>query len=386
MPLSRAKDTACGAFLALALLAVNVASVASQLGFLHKAKQVKEYDHWRYIEMARGPEARPELSHEPPYCFRLAVPALARALMWLGLSENGAFFLVTNAALFGFLLWLWLHLRDLGFSLPLRVTGLLAAGFTQGAVRWFEYQYWMSDPMALALVMLAFFLIERGNWPALAGTSVAAAFVRETYVLVYPYVFLRELRLGRRFLAALARAAALAALPLAILLAIRRLVKPNQPDAFVAGIVDSMGFRIAHLLDNQPYVVTIGAFGVLLPLVLLFPSRLPGLARRHFDRALYVASVYATLVISNNNERPLAYALPALVPAALYCLRAFLDETRLPAWPVCTAVVLLQLLFWSGQRFAEIGMSIYQPVNWTTVAAMVLAWLAAEAVLWRRAA
>ena len=94
-------------------------------------------------------------------------------------------------------------------------------------------------------------------------------------------------------------------------------------------------------------------------------------------------SVYATLVISNNNERPLAYALPALVPAALWCLRAFLDESRLPLLPVCAAVVLLQVLFWAGQRFAEIGMSIYQPVNWTTVAAMAGAWLLAQVQLWR---
>ena len=385
MSLSRAADTRLGALLALCLLAVNILSVASQLGFLHKAKEVKEYDHWRYIEMARGPEGQARLQHEPPYCFRLAVPALARGLMWAGLGENASFFWITNAALFGFLLLLWLHLRDLGFALPLRVTGLLVTGFTQGAVRWFEYQYWMSDPVALFLVMLAFFLIERESRRAVAVVSVAAAFVRETYVLVYPYVFLRELRLGRRIGSALARTAAVAALPLAVLVAIRRLVTPNQPDAFVAGIVDSMGFRIDHLLDNQPYVVTLGAFGVLVPLVLLFPARLPQLARRHFDRALYVLSVYATLVISNNNERPLAYALPALVPAALFCLRRFLDETRLPLLPACAAVVLLQVVFWSGQRFAEIGMSIYQPVNWTTVAAMGGAWLAAEAALWRRA-
>ena len=384
MSLSRAADTRLGALLALLLIAVNVASVAAALGFLHKAKQVKEYDHWRYIEMARGPEGQAKLQREPPYCFRIAVPALARGLMRAGLSENASFYLITNAALFGFLLLLWLHLRDLGFSLPLRVTGLLVTGFTQGAVRWFEYQYWMSDPVALFLVMLAFFLIERESWRSLAAVSVAAAFVRETYVLVYPYVFLRELRLGRRVGPALARTAAVALLPLAVLLAIRRLVTPNQPDAFVAGIVDSMGFRIEHLLDNQLYVVTIGAFGVLVPLVLLFPARLASLARRHFDRALYVASVYATLVISNNNERPLAYALPALVPAGLFGLRAFLEQTRLPLAPACAVVVLLQMLFWAGQRFAEIGMSIYQPVNWTTLAAMTSAWLAAQ-VLLRRA-
>ena len=380
---TRAADTRLGALLAVLLLAVNVWSVSSRLGFVHKPKQVKEYDHWRYVEMARGVEGRPALQKEPPYCFRLAVPALVRALTRLGLSVNAGFFLVTNAALFGFLLVLWLHLRDLGFALPLRVTGLVVGGLTQGAVRWFEYQYWMTDPEALFLVMLAFFLLERGKWGPLLATSVLAAFVRETHVLVYPYVFLHELRKGRPLLGAAGRTAALAALPLAVLVAIRRLIVPNQPDDFVSGIVDSMTFRFNHLLDNQPYVVTLGAFGVLVPLLLSFPARLPTLVRGHFDRALYVASVYATLVISNNNERPLAYALPALLPAALWCLRAFIQETGLPATPVLAAVVALQALFWAGQRWAEMGMSIYQPVNWTTVAAMAAFWAAAQAALAR---
>jgi len=381
--LSRATDTRLGALLAVLLLAANVWSVSSRLGFLHKPKQVKEYDHWRYVEMARGAEGRPALQKEPPYCFRLAVPALVRGLSRLGLSLNAGFFLVTNVSLFGFLLLLWLHLRDLGFALPLRASGLLVVGFTQGAVRWFEYQYWMTDPAALCLVMLAFFLGKRGKREALLATSLLASFVRETYVLVYPYLFLRDLREGRGMRPALARTAGIAVLPLAILIAIRRLVVPSQPDGFASGVVDSMAFRWNHLLDNQAYVVTLGAFGVLVPLLLLFPARVPALARRHFDRALYVASVYATLVISNNNERPLAYALPALAPAALYGLRAFVEETRLPGGPVLALVVALQILFWSGQRWAEMGMSIYQPVNWVTVGAMTAFWLAAQAALRR---
>jgi hypothetical protein len=380
---TRSADTRLGALLAVALLAVNVASVSARLGFLHKPKQVKEYDHWRYVEMARGEEGRPALQREPPYCFRPAVPALVRALTHLGLSVNAGFFLVTNTVLFGFLLVLWLHLRELGFALPLRVTGLAVVGLTQGAVRWFEYQYWMTDPAALFLVMLAFFLVERRRWGPLLATSLLAAFVRETYVLVYPYVFLHEVRRGRPVTAAAGLAAGLAALPLAVLVAIRRLVTPNQPDGFVSGIVDSTTFRWNHLLDNQPYVVTVGAFGVLVPLLLLFPARLPALARRHFDRALYVASVCATLVISNNNERPLAYALPALVPAALWCLRELLRQTGLPAVPVLAGVVALQALFWAGQRWAEMGMSIYQPVNWVTVAAMAGSWVAARVALAR---
>ena len=386
MGLSRAADTRIGLLLAILMLAVNVASVSTRLGFLHKPKQVKEYDHWRYVEMARGAEGREALTREPPYCFRLAVPALVRTLTRAGLSVNAGFWLVTNAALFGFLVLLWLHLRDLGFALTLRLTGLLIVGFTQGAVRWFEYQYWMSDPAALFLVMLAFFLLERRRWAALSAASVAAALVRETYVLVYPYVFLHQLRAGRPWPRAALRTVVLAALPFAVLVAIRRSIVPNQPDDFVPGVVDSIGFRFAHLLDNQLYVVTIGAFGVVVPLLLLFPARLPALVRRHFDRALYVLSVYATLVISNNNERPLAYALPALVPAALGALRLFVETTGLPAVPVLAAVVALQVLFWSGQRFVEAGMSIYQPVNWLTVGAMAAFWLAAQAAVRRASA
>jgi hypothetical protein len=400
-------DTALGALLALSLLALNVTCVSSRLGFLHKPKQVKEYDHWRYVEMARGDEGRPALQREPPYCFRVAVPALVRGLCRLGLSVNAGFFLVTNAVLFGFLLVLWLHLRDLGFGSSLRAAALVVVGLTQGAVRWFEYQYWMTDPAALFLVMLAFFLLERRRWAGLAATSVVAAFVRETYVLVYPYVFLHEVRRrlstaepggdageppARGRIVAVIRAAALravavAAVPFAILVTIRRLVPASHPDRFVVGIVDSMTFRFNHLLDNQPYVLTIGSFGVLVPLVLLFPSRLPMLVREHFDRALYVASVYATLAISNNNERPLSYALPGLVPAALWCVREFVRETGLKEALVLGVVVALQALFWAGQRWAEMGMSIYQPVNWTTVAAMGAFWAAAQGSLaWRRRA
>ena len=392
MTLTRAADTRLGALLAILLLAVNVASVSTRLGFLHKPKQVKEYDHWRYLEMARGAEGRRELQREPPYCFRVAIPAVVHGLMRLGLSDNAGFFLVTNAGLFGFLLLLWLHLRDLGFALPLRVPGLLVVGFAQGALRWFEYQYWMTDPAAVFMVMLAFFLIERRRYLPLAATSLLASFVRETYVLVYPYFLLHEWRrratvpAGRSLVHAALRTVALAAAPMAVLVAIRHLVVPNQPDSLVAGVVDSMGFRWEHRFDNQAYAVSIGALGVLVPLVLLFPARIPRLAALQFDRAFFVLSVYATLTISNNNERPLAYALPALVPAALWCLRAFLDETALPQQPVLAAVAALQVLFWLGQRFAESGTSIYQPVNWTTTTALVAAWLAAQWARTRRGA
>ncbi len=380
---TRPAELRLGALLALLVLAVNALSVSASLGFLHKAKQVKEYDHWRYIEMSRGGQGRPALQREPPYCYRVAVPAAARALVRLGLAENAAFYLLTSAVVFGFLLLLWVHLGDLGFSVPLRATGLLLVGFTQGAVRWPLYQYWMTDPAGLFLVMLAFHLVERGRRGALLATSVLAAFVRETYVLVYPYVLLRDLRTGLGPLRAAARTAAIASRPLAVLVALRMVIPASGPTSFAQDFVENVGFRWRLLLDNQVYVLTVGSFGVLFVLALLFPGRLPGLVRRHFDRAFFVFSVYLSLTISNNTERPLAYALPVVVPAALLGLRAFLEEARLPEGPVLLVVVALQALFWWGQRFAESGMSIYQPVNWTTVGALAAAWVAARLLLLR---
>ncbi len=380
----KSTDVGLGALLALLLLAANAASVSARLGFLHKAKQVKETDHWRYIHMARGDQGDPALQREPPYCYRVAVPAAAHALVHLGLTENAAFYLLTSASVFGFLLLLWVHLGDLGFSIPLRVTGLLITGFTQGAVRWPLYQYWMTDPAGVFLVMLAFCLAERGRRGAVAVTSLVAAFVRETYVLVYPYLFLRDLRGGRRPLAAVARTAAIATVPLAVMVALRILIRPNVPDEVAQSLLENLGFRWRLLFENQVYLLTIGTFGVLFPMVLLVPRRVPGLLRRHFDRAFFVLSVYLSLSISNNTERPLAYALPAVVPGALLGLRWFFEETRLPQLPVLAVTVGLQVLFWWGHRFAEAGMSIYQPVNWTTVAALASAWAAAQLLLLRR--
>ena len=151
----------------------------------------------------------------------------------------------------------------------------------------------------------------------------------------------------------------------------------SAPDAFSEAIAENVGFRWRLLFENQLYVLTVGSLGVLFVLPLLFPARLARLARRHFDRALFVLSVYASLSITNNTERPLAYALPVVVPAALVSLRWLLEDTRLPPGPVLAAAVALQVLFWWNQRWAESGMSIYQPVNWTTLGALALATLAA---------
>ena len=201
-------------------------------------------------------------------------------------------------------------------------------------MRWFEYQYWMSDPAALFLVMLAFFLVERGKWGPRRHERRRGVRARDLHPRL-PVRLPARAAPGPPLLACGTGDAALAALPFAILVAIRRLVTPEPARRL------RFRNRRQHDLPPQPPARQPALrrdarrrSACSCRSCCCSPARLLAVARRHFDRALYVLSVYATLVISNNNERPLAYALPALVPAALWCLRAFLEETRLPALPV----------------------------------------------------
>jgi hypothetical protein len=372
----RVGDTGLGALLAVLVLALNVLTVSARLGFIHKSRHVKESDHWRYISMARDPGRTQALSREDTYCWRVAVPVMVRGLMRAGVNIHVAFWVLTNLFLFGFLFVTWVYLRDLGFQLPYRVTGLLLLGLTQGAIRWYEYQYWMTDPPAFFLIALALLFIGRGWHRALHGPSILAAFTRESYIVVFPYDFIRLLRTGTPLLRAALRTASVALVPLLILVALRVLIVPDHPGSLARDFVDTMGFRYRHLAE-QPYMFTVGAWGVLFPLLLLFPRRIPEMIRRRPEDVFFVFFFASLCVVANNTERELAYALPAVLPAALFFLRCFVEETRLPVAPVLATTVLLQVLFFLEQDFLEMGRSMLQPTSLRLTAVMVAFWVAA---------
>lgn len=399
----RARGRWLGLLVASAVVAFNAAWVTAALGPLHKPRRVLESDHLHYIEMARsfarapedGGGVRPELALRAPFCWRVFVPGMAALLMRAGLNLHLAFYLLTNAALLGFLYVLFLSLEDLGFELRLRLVGLLLVGLMQGAVRWFEYQYWMTDPLGLLLVALGVRLARRERLLPLGALGLLAAFVRETFVIVYPFAFFVRLRsrgLGR----ALLDTAALGAGPLVATLALRRLIVPAVHPGFLDSMADIVRFRLNHVFDNQPYVLTLGTWGVLLPLALLYATpavnsgaprptpRLRDFVRRQTADLSLLVFVYAsTLVLANNSERPLAYALPVVLPAALDGLRRLLHAAPLPAGVVLGAAVALQALFYVETRFTGLGISVYQPVSWTVVAALLAFWVAAAVVVRR---
>jgi hypothetical protein len=221
----------------------------------------------------------------------------------------------------------------------------------------------MTDPQGLLLVTAGVLLAWRERWWALAVLSLLSAGVRETHVLVYPFLFaLVWRRAGLR--AAALRTLLVAGPALALTVALRAALEPLVHPTLGASIADNLGFRWRHLADNQLYVLSLGTWGVLLPLALLAH---PGWRswRRWPERAALALAVYATTIaISNNNERPLAYALPVALPAALAGLRRLAAASRPASALWVLAALAVQFLFYVQTQFTGPGISIYQPVSW----------------------
>jgi hypothetical protein len=371
------RDIRMALALAGLIVAANAGYVASKVGFIHRVRVVMETDHRHYIHMATNPEER----EDPPYAFRVATPTLARGLMAWGLSINQAFYLITQVSLVGFLACVFLFLRARGFSPEVSALALVLMGLTQGAVRWFEYQYWMSDPLCLALVAAAILAIELDSaWRSAIVIGFFAGFVRESFVLVLPFAFFRTL--GRHGLKpAVLRTAAIGAAFFSVSLTLHALITPLAPDDWWSGIVDSMGFRYRRLLDNQWYVLTIGTWGVFLPLALADVRALPGRLKAHLDLVALTAATYATLIISNNTERPLAYAWPAMAAAGGAGLRGLaalpMTPYRRPFQRIAAISVGAQMVHFGLTRWNDLaGSSLYQPANFTVAGLMAALWLA----------
>ncbi len=370
------RDIRIGLVLAVLIVAANAGYVASQLGFVHRPRLVMETDHRHYIHMALSPE-EPE---DPPYAFRVGAPRIARGLMAMGLTVNQAFYLLTQASLVAFLACVFLFLRARGF--PAEVSALVIAlmGLTQGAVRWFEYQYWMSDPLCMALVAAAILAIQLdAPWRLAILLGFCAGFVRESFVLVLPFAFFHTL--GRHdFKTAVLRTGAIGAAFFSASLTLHALITPIAPDDWWSGVVDSMSFRGRHFFDKQWYVLTIGTWGVFFSLAF---ADLRGFVRRvreNLDLTFLVLATYGTLIISNNTERPLAYAWPAVAAAGAAALRSLsaviVTPFRNPFQRIAVICLGAQMVHFGLTRWHDLsGSSLYQPANFIVSGVMFALWL-----------
>ncbi len=370
------RDVRTALALSVILVAANAGYVASKLGFIHRVRAVMETDHRHYIHMAMSPDE----AEDPPYAFRIATPALARGLMQTGLSVNAAFYAITQLSLVAFLSCTFLFLRARGFIPEISALAVVLMGLTQGAVRWFEYQYWMSDPLCLALVAAAILAIQLDTpWRVAIPIAFAAGFVRESFVLVLPFAFFHTLK-RHDLTQAVLRTAAIAAAFFSVSLTLHALITPISPDDWWSGVVDSMGFRYRRLFVNQWYVLTVGTWGVFLPLALSDPGTFARRVRENLDLTFLTLATYGTLIISNNTERPLAYAWPAIAAAGAAGMRALSTRIhtpfRHPFHRLAAICVGAQMVHFGLTRWNDLaGSSLYQPANFMVTGLMLALWL-----------
>jgi hypothetical protein len=140
-------------------------------------------------------------------------------------------------------------------------------------------------------------------------------------------------------------------------------------------------WRWERLLDNQLYICTIGSFGVLFPLLLLYPRRMLDYWMRCPEEIAVIGVVYASLLLANNTDRLLAYAVPVILPAALLNLRRLVASVRIPFTAIAAAAVLAQVVLYRETIFFQWrSVSMSQPFNGLAASAILAFWLAAVAV------
>ncbi|MGE4605531.1 MAG: hypothetical protein AAEJ52_02190 [Myxococcota bacterium] len=373
-----------GLAIAVMIVVANAYYVAQYTGLLHGPEVVLETDHLRYIEMARGAENTPwrGLAYEPPFCYRILTPKLVGLLVHMGVDLHVAFYALTHVFLVLFLFALYLFLTTFGLEERYCVLGLLLTGLMQGAVRWYSYQYWMTDPLALLLITVALLLIRLERLGALFVLSIVAVTARETYLLVFPYLFFHTWRRAGLKLA-IERTLAIAIAPVVMLLWIRTSAPALAGPDFVRLVKFFAKWRWERMFDNQLYLCTIGSFGVLFPLLLLYPRRMLAYWIRNPEEIAVIGAVYASLLLANNTDRLLAYALPVMLPAALLNLRRLVASVRLPFAAIAAAALLAQVVLYRETIFFDWrAVSVSQPFNGLAAFVIFAFWMAAVAAWW----
>ncbi len=378
-------DTALAVALGVVLVAANVAFVSAEMGFVHGPEQVKESDHTRYIAMAEGPDGYADRvrAHLPPFCYRLLTPWLAYQMTRSGIGIDAAFFTLSQGFSSLFLAALFLYMRALGLRREDAALGVLLTALLPGAIRWYAYQYWMTDPAALFLVTLGFLLMYKDRHGPLAAVGTLALAARETFLLLLPRLFLRVWRRqGGR--AALIQSVGVFIVPILVMLMIRTYIVAVPGPSLWHEMQRIVALRGAQLLHDQLYFVSVGSFGVLLAAAVLPSARSLREWARRPDELVVVLAVYLSLLVASNTDRLLVYAVPVIVPVAMRSLRRLSDVSGLPFGAVALAAILVQAFFYVRTPFTGPEISNFQKFDLGVTLSATAFW-GAGALVWIRA-
>ena len=337
------RDLAVG-FLAAALI-IGLVATATYLtrGVLpYPSDQFQGWDHHRYIGLAQTPlSANPEL-RVAPFVWRPLTPLL----VYLSpLSINISFAVITWTGLVLAAFFLYLLLREWGFTRRFRLYGLLFFGALYHAVAFNFWDFYLTDPLALAAFPLAFLLLHKQRYLPLAALITLAAGNKEVILLLFPTFLLMTLssRKTKGVLPSLVTIV-LVFLPAAgLTAAIRLLIEPVNDYSFLARAQLLVSQRFAEGLPA--YIEQVGkwsfaSWGSLAVLFLLNPLR--RLKEVFLVRpwiAVFLTSMFLQLVFTADAGRLLVYAFPVMVPIGLITLSSLAQRLQVNDLPI--AIILL---------------------------------------------
>jgi hypothetical protein len=294
------------------VLAALCASAAALLYQKPMTPQSPEFalpgDHHHYLSFASG-----QPDHVAPFCWRLGLPLLARALSAAGLPLWTSFLIPAFLSIAGAGLLIFLVAREAGGS-PIRPWLALALFFAlpQGAV-WALHDFWIPDAMSLLVISAGLLAILRKRDLAFLVVLLAGTVVKESALFLVPLFY--GLRARRVWDARVAWRSVLLALPAVAAFLLLRLVLPQDGSYTWAGAArEAWAYHASLSLPQILARLTIGPLGILAPLAVLGAWRERTLALRLLP---FLAAVYVQVIFARNIERMVILAVPPLILAAL---------------------------------------------------------------------
>jgi hypothetical protein len=332
------------------------------------------WDHHMYIFMARhGPFG----FHVAPYCWRVLAPAVVWASPF---GVRTGFEVLTFTAIWIAGVAVWFACERLRFRPALAAAGMLLYFSLGYATKWLLFDFWLTDPLEILLVVVAVLLARSGRDVAFTVCLVVGVLAKESVIFAAPLFYTLpahrpwDRRLALRAVAVTIPAVAtLVALHLGIHQMnndpayLRTLPAPIRHEAirhytYGAVLHDTVFRRFHHL--GRTLAGAVGAFGLLVPLLALVGLRRPE-ARSFALRILpFLVLGYVQLLFAYNTERLLVPGLAVVIPLAVWGVRELL-ELGAETW----AVLALPGVFFAMQL---VGTHEWEPI-WPIQLAVIVA-------------
>ena len=287
-------------------------------------------DHLEYIAMAESPSA----AHIPPYCYRLLVPTIARHL---SLSREWSFRALAIFFIWGAGALIYYALRRMGHDRFFALMGVALFHSLNFGTKFVLFDFWLTEPALFFFSALSVLFLLRGNGILLSAALCLAVLSKESALFLLPLTYTMRARslLDRR---ALIHAAAVSLAPIALYFLVRGMIPTSGPYSPLALFSRFGAERLSNDLAGVIRGGTLGTWGVLVLLLMLFGIR------KSADFALrclpFIALVYLQPLFAENVDRLLVYGFIMVIPIAVAGLEQLAVAAGLAPWMTAGTVLI----------------------------------------------